>query len=273
MQIDNDAYYDDNYDALERSPVTEEELKSFSQENYLTSYHSYSLGKTWDLTNYKDNEEILYQLKTDPTLSEEEKGELMFVLIRKNMRIVYKLISKRAKPFILPNEDLYFEGELSIKKAIDRYEFNKGTKFSTFLFYVVDNDLKALVKKASVEYNRTVAIDKERAVDNRGNVQTLEDIIPDERILPCDAWKSGEIIRLANEVIKTLTIQERFIICNEFEMRGMERAPQGELGDYMDISSATVGTYLKNALEKLRCVLTEKGVSLDDLSYLFTSSC
>lgn len=273
MEEYNDAYYGDaDVAELEKIHVSEKELEEFEQGDNAKTFHSYTLNETWDLTNYRDNEDIIRRLKTDTNLTTDEKGELMYVLIRKNMRIVYKIISKKAKPFILANEDLYFEGLGSIKKAIDRYEFGRGTKFSTFLYYVVENDIKALIKKASVEYNRTIAMDKVRAVDNRGNEQTLEDIIPDDGLLPSDSWKSGENIKAVNEALKSLSIQERYIICKSFEMRGLEKSTQEDLGDYMDISQVTVATYQKNGMDTLAHVFRDMGISLSDLAYLFTSN-
>ena len=274
MEQFDEAYYDVAFsEEVENAKVSEKEIEDFDKSgDDSTVFYSYSLNKTFDLTSYKDNEEIIYQLKNDKNLTPEQKEDLMYVLIKKNMRIVYKLISKRAKPFILSNEDMYFEGLGSIKKAIDRYEFGKGTKFGTFLFYVVDNDMKALVKKASVEYNRTIPIDKVRAVDNRGNEQTLEDILPDESILPSDAWKAGENIRIVNEALRNLSIQERYIICKAFEMRGLEKSTQEELGDYMDISQVTVATYQKNGMETLKNVFRDLHLSMEDLSYLFASA-
>ena len=272
MQKDYDDYLtDEEIEEIESEDVDEEKLEQFENDTS-KSFHSYLMDKTWDLTTYSDNEEIIQQLKEDKNLTEEERGELMYVLIRKNMKIVYKLISRRAKPFILSNEDLYFEGLNSIKKAIDRYEFGHGTKFSTFLFYVVDNDLKALVKKASVEYNRTVSLDQDRTSNSHNNEQSLIDIITDERRLPSDAWKSEENTKAVNEALKKLTIQERFIICKTFEMRGLEKNTQEDIGDYMDISQVTVATYQRNGMETLRKVFNEMNISIDDLAYLFAGN-
>lgn len=75
-----------------------------------------------------------------------EYYQLRQTLIEKNLRLVYTVAGRFRNTGIL-FEDLIQEGNLGLIKAVDRFNFSTGYRFSTYAFWCIQNVLKTALQK------------------------------------------------------------------------------------------------------------------------------
>jgi len=172
-----------------------------------------------------------------PNLGRNEK-------VDKNIPLVTSCVMKLNKGVFDP--DLFQEGCLALINAVDRFDVNKGFKFSTYAsFYIEGAILKYKNTNTSVRPIRRsgkfigpivnsihvpLCLDKE---------VTLEDVLS-------DTSNSGEhmvSVVIAKEWLNLLPVRERNIVMLRIEGRTIR-----EIADILDVSRATVS----NDLVKIR---------------------
>lgn len=67
-------------------------------------------------------------------------------LVEKNLRLVYT-VAGRFNSSGVSYDDLIQEGNVGLLKAADRFNFNKGFRFSTYAFWCIQNVLKTALQK------------------------------------------------------------------------------------------------------------------------------
>ncbi|WP_415890676.1 RNA polymerase sigma factor RpoD/SigA [Neptuniibacter sp. SY11_33] len=131
-------------DTLEVILFLDEESKQRShiQNNLIALLQSLSLGRQQII-------EIAEQLQDQ---REQLKGfiqnylKLRSELIEKNLRLVYT-VAGRFNSSGVSYDDLIQEGNVGLLKAADRFNFNKGFRFSTYAFWCIQNVLKTALQK------------------------------------------------------------------------------------------------------------------------------
>lgn len=131
-------------DTLEVMLFLGEESKERSriQNNLITLLQSLSLGRQQII-------EIAEQLQDH---REQLKGfiqnylKLRSELVEKNLRLVYT-VAGRFNSSGVSYDDLIQEGNVGLLKAADRFNFNKGFRFSTYAFWCIQNVLKTALQK------------------------------------------------------------------------------------------------------------------------------
>ncbi len=95
-------------------------------------------------------------------------------LIEKNLRLVVS-VAKRYRGYGLPFEDLIQEGNLGLMKAVERFDPDRGFRFSTYATWWI----RQAVQRAVADKGRTIRVpvhmgDKMRKMARTRNVLTLE---------------------------------------------------------------------------------------------------
>jgi len=100
-----------------------------------------------------DEERIEAEKMIDPNLSEEERKQAKDKLVTTNLRLVVSIAKKYVGKgmFFL---DLIQEGNLGLMKAVEKFDFNKGYKFSTYATWWI----RQAINRAIADQARTIRI-------------------------------------------------------------------------------------------------------------------
>ena len=139
--------------------------------------------KSFDLEK-EQLKEILEQIKRGKKISDEAKGRLA----KSNLRLVVS-IAKRYTNRGLPFLDLIQEGNIGLMKAVDKFEYKRGYKFSTYATWWI----RQAISRAIADQARTIRIP----------IHMIETINQINKIIREYLQKNGkepDVMTIANEV-------------------------------------------------------------------------
>ncbi|MBR5734344.1 MAG: RNA polymerase sigma factor RpoD [Desulfovibrionaceae bacterium] len=146
----------DNLDSREFSPAKVAEALNMDVDE-MFSFKEMIIGKIEILKrlqdkcchNVTDLEEVLWRIKRGITAAARAKQEL----IRSNLRLVVSIAKKytnRGLQFL----DLIQEGNIGLMKAVDKFEYQRGYKFSTYATWWI----RQAITRAIADQARTIRI-------------------------------------------------------------------------------------------------------------------
>lgn len=86
-------------------------------------------------TSYENNKKLIYLYKANGDMKAKEK------LILNNINLVRKIAFKKSKISSFTYEDLIQEGVIGLIKGIEKFDINKGTEFSTYVYYWINQHI------------------------------------------------------------------------------------------------------------------------------------
>lgn len=113
------------------------------------------------------------------------------LMIQANLRLVYSVANK-FRHIALPYEDLVQEGNLGLIKAVERFDYSKGFRFSTYAHIVISQSIHLAIDKQSSlvrlpfkALREKAAVDKvrqnlEQALGRVPTIKELEQHLPDD---------------------------------------------------------------------------------------------
>ncbi|WP_297281225.1 RNA polymerase sigma factor RpoD [uncultured Anaerococcus sp.] len=192
-----------------------------------------------DLNIYINNSKLAHMLLSDSKLSDEDKISLRKAILKgkrakqklaeTNLRLVVSIAKKyvgRGMSFL----DLIQEGNMGLMKAVDKYDYNRGFKFSTYATWWI----RQAITRAIADQARTIRIPVHM-------VETINKLVRTQRQLVQDLGRDPSNEEIAEQMgIEVSKVQEIRKIAQE--PVSLE-TPIGEeedshLGDFIEDESA-----------------------------------
>jgi len=108
-------------------------------------------------------------------------GGLQFIrdarqaMIRGNLRLVVS-VAKRYKHCGVPMLDLIQEGNLGLTRAVDKFDYQRGTKFSTYSVWWIRQSISRAVKQQRRTIRLPTGVTDEIAIVDRANVKLTQEL-------------------------------------------------------------------------------------------------
>lgn len=176
------------------------------------------------------------------------------ILIERNLRLVAHIVKKYMNSG-KETDEMISVGIVGLVKAVNTYNFEKGSRLATYAARCIDNELLMLMR-GDRKLSREVSLYDPIGTDKEGNEITLLSILEheDEDIID-QLDKKQSLQKLSKILSKVLTPREYFVVIRRYGLYDHHETTQRELAEQLNISRSYVSRIEKKALEKLRLQL------------------
>lgn len=189
-------------------------------------------------------------------LTEEEKN----TIAEENLLLVYYVV-KMFQNSGVAYDELVSIAMVGYAKALNAYDTERETKFSTYSINCMRNEILFFLRKEKGHMQNNISMNTVLSMDKNGNNLSLEDTVSNknsnEASLEHDVLVSDEI-RFLRMGLEHLTEKEKYIITYRYGLdRGIVKT-QKEIANHIGMSQANVSKMEKNILDKIRRILSEE---------------
>jgi len=169
-----------------------------------------------------------------------EAEEVRDQLIRANLRLVISVVKK----FVSPQnsfDELLSEGIMTVMRTVDKFDFDRGFRFSTYAYRSIARNLNRLVTNRGKEHRRRAAAAECWDIEDPGETVSLDE----------QTWESlrGQL----GKMLTRLDDRERFIVQGRFALgKDIQIRTCQSLADELGISKERVRQLEQRAIGKLR---------------------
>ena len=215
----------------------EEEKKLFRSFNFLkckaNQYRS-QLDPDWVT---EDQLELIEQLLHRAQLVRDE-------ILRRNMRLVASIVKKCTTTGVSFDE-LFSDGCLTMLKAIDKFDYSRGFRFSTYAYHAISNFAYRKIANRKKERAKYKQLPPEQSMEETGAVKNP--------LMGTETW--DELSELLNQSIDTLDEREQLIVKSRFALgKHRKTLTFQKLADQLGISKERVRQLEQRAVAKLKAV-------------------
>ncbi len=161
-------------------------------------------------------------------------------IIQANLRLVVSI----AKKFVNPAnslEELISDGNIALIRAVEKFNFALGNRFSTYATYAIQRNYFRMVSRGRRQRERFLS-DEERLA-----------VIPQEvRDQPVDGTSLSQLQKSFGSLLQKLNPRERKIIERRFGFHDQEPKTFKELGHELGVCKERIRQIQTRAMEKLR---------------------
>ena len=187
-------------------------------------------------------------------LTDEERN----IYTEKNLGLVNHVAKKFSNTGIDEEElvGIALEGYV---KALNKYRKNKKTKFTTYAYRCMFNEILAFLRKEKKWHENVTSINAPIGTDKNGNVLDLEKVLKEDRLKELDEVViSKDVDALVLDSLSVLTDIERYITVHRFGIGGKEEKTQKVIALELNISQAYVSKLEKDCLFKIKKYIQEE---------------
>jgi RNA polymerase sigma factor (sigma-70 family) len=165
-------------------------------------------------------------------------------IVEANLRLVFSLAKRYASVGSAAFDEFMGEGHITLMRAVEKFDFSRGVKFSTYATWAVVNGCNALLKKQNPA-NRPAYCQSSDGV---------EDSVADYRTTAGEERSVQELRHVVGQLLLGLNSRERAIIEARFGFDLDQSPTLKELGEGLGISKERVRQLQQRALAKLRAL-------------------
>lgn len=196
-------------------------------------------------------EEETGYLKIMHESDKEAAKEARQILIERNLRLVAHVAKKYAGSGE-DMEDLISIGTIGLIKAISTFQYDKGSKLSTYAARCIDNEL-LMMFRARKKTTREISLYEPIGTDKEGNEISLLDVCMQEQMDIVERMDMDEKTKkLSGLIEEKLDEREKEIVYLRYGLNGKKEMTQWEIGKLLGISRSYVSRIEKKALQKLK---------------------
>ena len=177
------------------------------------------------------------------------------ILINHNLRLVAHIVKKYSGAG--EADDLISVGSIGLIKAINNFEYGKGTQLSTYAARCIENEILMLIRM-NKKHKKVISIQESLGRDKDGNEIELLDVLPglDDEVY--NIVENNIITEKINKIIdEKLPKREGEIIKLRYGIGGKPALTQREVAAKLDISRSYISrletkaiSIIKEELEK-----------------------
>ncbi len=218
----------------------EEEKSLFEQMNFLKFRANMLRSRLNPAT--ADAEDIA---KIEALLS--EAGEVRDRLIRANMRLVISVVKKYVTPQI-SFDDLLSEGAFALMHAVDKFDFDRGFRFSTYAYRAIARSCYRIINQRQKESTRLAIVGDESMFEGA----------EDTRSSSLDEHTWSRLRGLLMKLLHRLDRRDQMIIRCRYAL-GVHRKVRSfqRIADKLGLSKERVRQLEQRAVLKLQAMATE----------------
>lgn len=178
-------------------------------------------------------------------------------LINHNLRLVAHIVKKYSGS--AEADDLISVGSIGLIKAINSFEYGKGTQLSTYAARCIENEILMLLR-LNKKHNNTISINESLGQDKDGNDIELMDIIVDLDEDYVVDFVSNNILseKLNNIVERYLPKREAQILKLRYGLDGSPVITQREIAKKLGISRSYISRLETKALATIKKILEKE---------------
>lgn len=172
------------------------------------------------------------------------------ILINHNLRLVAHIVKKYSGAG--EADDLISVGSIGLIKAINNFEYGKGTQLSTYAARCIENEILMLIR-LNKKHKKVISIQETLGQDKDGNDIELLDILPgiDDEVY--NIVENNILTERIKEIIKTkLPEREAEIIRMRYGIGGKPALTQREVAGKLDISRSYISRLETKALSVIK---------------------
>jgi RNA polymerase primary sigma factor len=186
--------------------------------------------------------------------------------IRANLRLVVSVARRYPLPPSMELLDLVQEGNLGLEHAVDKFDWRKGFKFSTYATFWIRQAIgRALDQKASLIRLPGEELDAETAELHRLTTPTsldrpvgdddgseLMDLIGDAKPGPEDLVLAREEDAMVASLLDVLDSRARYAVEARFGLQDGRKQSYREVGDHLGVTAEAARRLVKRAVVAVR---------------------
>ena len=180
------------------------------------------------------------------------------ILISHNLRLVAHIVKKYSGAG--EADDLISVGSIGLIKAINSFEYSKGTQLSTYAPSCIENEILMLIR-LNKKHRQTMSLQETLGQDKEGNDIELMDIIPGIEDEVVELVESNILTEKMGEIIKnSLSEREYEIIKLRYGLFGNKPLTQREVATRLGISRSYISRLETKAMETIKEEITKRNL-------------
>lgn len=171
-------------------------------------------------------------------------------LIEHNLRLVAH-VSKKYYSLTADSDDLISIGTIGLIKAINTFDYEKGTRLATYAAHCIQNEILMhlrTLKKTAQDISMNEPIDS----DGEGNPLTFSDVIYEDDTIADDIDMNDKTVKLYEFVKSMENPMEKEIIILRYGLYNTKPLTQREVAQRLGISRSYVSRIETRVLGKMR---------------------